>query len=202
MNNVDGEYYRTESGVDYEILRRRVSIAQLVKDSAFSNVVTMLNLKCGIYQEISLQQLFLEEDTLFASRELKRTWTRWLCENGYIKEVKKEDEIKVGDFVKVKDKYFHCHPPHSLSELIRTEDYGILSELIRTEDYGIVKEKTEENIPYTCKVELLAHPSLSFYYRCKDLEKLNSDLFEKVVLFRMDEKGCIVPDHCVYRKRK
>jgi len=188
MNNVDGMYYRTESGADYEILRKRVSIAQLVKDSAFSNVVTMLDLKYGVYQEISLQHLFLEDTN--ASRELKRTWIRWLCENGYIKEVKNEDKISIGDFVKIKDMYFHCRPPHSLGELIRTEDYGI------------VKEKTEENTPYTCKVEFLAHPSLSFYYRCKDLEKLNSDLFEKVVLFRMDEKGCIVPDHCVYRKRK
>ena len=186
MNNVDGMYYRTESGADYEILRKRVSIAQLVKDSAFSSVVTMLDLKYGVYQEISLQHLFLEDTN--ASRELKRTWIRWLCENGYIKEGKKEDEIKVGDFVKIKEERrvgLCVRPPIFFGE------------------YGVVKEK-EEGIKGAIyyRVSLLDHPHSVLFYSREELEKQNSDLFEKVVLFRMDEKGSIVPDHCVYRKRK
>jgi hypothetical protein len=183
MNNVDGMYYRTESGADYEILRKRVSIAQLVKDSAFSNVVTMLDLKYGVYQEISLQHLFLEDTN--ASRELKRTWIRWLCENGYIKEGKKEDEISIGDFVKLKDMHVYIKSP------------------ISTGDYGIVKKK-EKGCKGTIyyNVQLLDHPTLTFLYSREGLEKQDSNLFEKVFLFRMDEKGSIVPDHCVYRKRK
>jgi len=181
--NVDGIYYRTESGADYEILRRRVSIAQLVKDSAFQNVVTILNLKYDIYQEISLQHLFLEDT--YASRELKRTWIHWLCENGYIEEGKKEDEIKVGDFVKLKDMHVRIKPP------------------ISTGDYGIVKEKEEDSKGTSSyRVQLLDHPTLTFPYSRDELEKQDSDLFEKVLLFRMDEKGSIVLDHCVYRKRR
>jgi hypothetical protein len=185
-------YFKADDGKIYQIGKKSATIKDLIIDGAPREIISEFSIskKYLIYEEIGLRSLISIVNEQNFPSGVCLAWKKWLCENGYIKEVKKEDEIKVGDFVKVKDMYFHCHPPHSLSELIRTEDYGI------------VKEKTEENIPYTCKVEFLAHPSLSFYYRCKDLEKLNSDLFEKVVLFRMDEKGCIVPDHCVYRKRK
>ena len=187
MINSKKPYFKADDGKIYQIGKKSATIKDFIIDGAPREIISEFSIskKYLIYEEIGLRSLISIVNEQNFPSGVCLAWKKWLCENGYIKEVKKEDEIKVGDFVKLKGRLVCTKHP------------------ISTGDYGIVKEKEEDSKGTSSyRVQLLDHPTLTFPYSYGEVEKQDSDLFEKVLLFRMDGTGSIVSDHCVYRKRR